>query len=100
MKTKLMLALIAAAPLAAHPRVVVRQAEARACAEHRQPAGRIEAEEQHQQRQQLPQAQVRHSEHRCTAAIAPVRALCQIEQIPWGPERPVKCLQVSQELKR
>ena len=40
------------------------------------------------------------SEHRCTAAIAPVSALCQIEQMPWGPERPVKCLQVSQELKR
>ena len=41
-----------------------------------------------------------HSEQRCTAAIAPVSALCQIEQMPWEPERPVKCLQVSQELKR
>ena len=41
-----------------------------------------------------------HSEHHCTAAIAPVSALCQIEQMPWGPERPVKWRQVSQELKR
>jgi len=41
-----------------------------------------------------------HREHRWTAAIAPVSALCQIEQMPWGPERPVKCRQVSQELKR
>jgi len=39
-----------------------------------------------------------HSEQRWTAAMAPVRALCQIEQMPWGPERPVKCLQVSQEV--
>ena len=31
-----------------------------------------------------------HIEHRWTAAIAPVSALCQIEQMPWGPERPVK----------
>ena len=39
-----------------------------------------------------------HREHRCTAAMAPVRALCQIEQMPWGPERPVKCRQVSQDV--
>jgi len=39
-----------------------------------------------------------HREQRCTAAMAAVIALCQIEQMPWGPERPVKCRQDSQEL--
>ena len=34
-----------------------------------------------------------------TAALAPVSALCQIEQMPWEGDRPVKCLEVSQDVK-
>jgi len=30
--------------------------------------------------------------------MAAVIALCQIEQMPWGPKRPLKCRQDSQEL--
>jgi len=41
-----------------------------------------------------------HREHRCTAAIAPVSALCPTKQTPQGPQRRLKRPQEPKEVQR